>query len=230
MTTFITLLPLYIFGNIHCFGMCGPLAFFISQNRYRYFYFAGRILSFTLAGAIAGALGVVIQSYLKILDIAAFVSILAGLLIFFGGLIYLLNLKLINLQSGGYLSQKFKSFSADLLLREKRSSTFLFGFITVFLPCAQTIVVFSACALSGSFLTGIMNGFIFALLTTPSLFLAMQSKNLFKNLSGYYRHIMGGTSLVIGALTMFRGLADLNIISHLVLNPNSASHLHIVIY
>ena len=57
MTLLLTMLPLYLFGNVHCLGMCGPLVMLIGQHHFRYFYFVGRTLSFTLAGGLAGAAG-----------------------------------------------------------------------------------------------------------------------------------------------------------------------------
>ena len=61
MSLLITMLPLYLLGNLHCIGMCGPLVMLLGQQRCRAFYFLGRTLSFTLAGLLAGALGSVLQ-------------------------------------------------------------------------------------------------------------------------------------------------------------------------
>src|SRR5262249_40591915 len=74
MTLLLTLLPLYLFGNLHCLGMSGPFVMMIGKHRYRLFYFAGRTLSFTLAGALAGAAGLLLQVFLKEYHIPALAS------------------------------------------------------------------------------------------------------------------------------------------------------------
>src|SRR5262245_53080887 len=86
MTLFLSLLPLYIFGNLHCFGMCGPLVMMLSQHRFRSFYFLGRAISFTLAGALAGGAGFLLQVVLKTYYIPAAASFFFGLLLLFLGI------------------------------------------------------------------------------------------------------------------------------------------------
>ena len=41
MTLFLAMLPIYLFGNIHCFGMCGPLAMMIGHHRFAIGTFLG---------------------------------------------------------------------------------------------------------------------------------------------------------------------------------------------
>ena len=57
MSLTLSLLPLYVTGNLHCLGMCGPLVHTLSLHRFKYYYLLGRICSYTLAGGISGALG-----------------------------------------------------------------------------------------------------------------------------------------------------------------------------
>lgn len=78
MTLFFSLLPLYLFGNLHCIGMCGPLVMLIGRHRHRYFYFAGRVASFSLAGLLAGELGAVLHLVLKQYFLAEIVSLMCG--------------------------------------------------------------------------------------------------------------------------------------------------------
>lgn len=117
-----------------------------------------------------------------------------------------------------------------LMLKDQPWPTFLFGFFTIALPCGQTLIVFSACALSGDLLVGLINGFVFALLTTPSLFMAMHAHRLFFNVKKYYNTIIGVFGLIVGVLAICRGLAEVDLLPHLILNAESASHYHIVIY
>lgn len=230
MTLFFTLLPLYLFGNLHCMGMCGPLVMMIGAHRYRYFYFFGRILSFTLTGMAAGAAGSVLHLVLKYYHLPALLCFVIGLF-----MVAIAIYSLMGWQYPGYhwlakYLAKFNHSLSLLMLQDKAWPSFLFGFFTVTLPCGQTLIVFSACALSGDFLTGLGNGFAFALLTSPSLFFAMHAHTFLYRFKHHYSLLLAGCALSIGILSILRGAADLEWIPHLILNPQAHSSWHIVIY
>ena len=231
MTLFLSLLPLYLFGNLHCIGMCGPLVMLIGRHRYRFFYFFGRLVSFSLAGLIAGELGAVIHLFLKQYYLAEGISLLCGMMLMGWGI-----KKLLGWQGKGADFQSFPSlnrlhrWTSTLLLKDHGWPTFLFGFFTVALPCGQTLVVFSACALAGNAWIGLGNGFAFALLTTPSLMIAMHTLTLFKKLKGYDQTIIGCCSIFAGFFACCRGLAEMGWINHWVLNPESPTYYHLVIF
>jgi len=226
MTLLLTMLPVYLLGNLHCLGMCGPLVMMIGQHRYRYFYFFGRTLSFSMAGLVAGAMGAVANAFFKHYHLAEATSFI------FGGILIILGFS--TLFGMGYpgqrwLARRLSSFNQNLsllMLRDRAWPAFLFGFFTLALPCGQTLIVFSACALSGEMMTGLMNGLAFALLTSPSLFLAMQAHTFFAGIRHYYQIVMGVSALLVGILAFLRGLAEIGIISHWVLS----SDYHLVIF
>lgn len=230
MSLFLTMLPIYIFGNLHCIGMCGPLVMMIGHHRHRYFYFLGRIVSFTLAGMAAGAAGAVLHLTLQQYHIPAVTCFL------FGGAIFMLGIyALLGWQYPGHqwIAKKLNPFNQTismLMLRDKAWPAFLFGFFTLALPCGQTLIVFSACALAGDTLVGTLNGFAFALLTSPSLFLAMHAQSALKRIKPYHHTIMGICAIFVGALALGRGFAEIDLIPHLILNPSWPSHYHVVLY
>lgn len=222
----VSMLPIYLFGNLHCIGMCGPLVMMIGRHRYRYFYFLGRILSFTLAGLLAGGMGAVLNVALQEYQIPAITSFVFGTLIIAVGLA---NITARAIPVPVWVSQRSAHVSRSLsflMLKDQPLATFLFGFFTIALPCGQTIIVYSACAISGDAYVGLLNGFIFALLTSPSLFLAMRAHGLFQAAKRHYGLIMGCAALLVGALALCRGAAELNLIPHLILN----SYYHIILY
>lgn len=230
MSLLLTMLPLYLFGNLHCIGMCGPLVMMIGQHRYRYFYFFGRLTSFTLAGMIAGEAGAVLDLILKEYHIPAAASFLFGTVILAVGICSILGLQY---PGHHWLAKRLAPFNhtlSTLMLKDQPLPSFLFGFFTVALPCGQTLVVFSACALSGSLWVGMLNGFAFALITSPSLLLAMNAHTLMRRAREHYDTIMGVCSLVIGTLALCRGLAEAGVIPHWVLNPSSPMQYHIVMF
>jgi uncharacterized protein len=230
MTLFLSLLPLYLFGNIHCLGMCGPLVMLLGQHRCRFFYFVGRLLSFSLTGFFAGQAGAVLHLILKHYYIAEGLSFLCGVALIRWGIQKIRGKKFHILSSKQTRLNPLQRWTSMLLLKDRRWSTFLFGFLTVALPCGQTLIVFSACALVGDALIGLINGFAFALLTTPALICAMHTLQLFKQLKQYDQMILGGSSILVGLLALCRGLAEMGWMSHWILNPDASPVYHLVIF
>lgn len=226
MTLFLSMLPLYLLGNLHCLGMCGPIVAALGQHRYRNYYFLGRFLSFSLAGLFAGATGALMYDVFKLFDIPVYASLLLGSLMIVLGFIKLFSLaKYIPLPFQNYLGY-LSHYLSKILLKDRKETTFIFGFCTIFLPCGQTVIVFCGCALAQDALVGLFNGALFALLTTPALFLSMQARCLFKNVLNKYDIFMGMSALLVGFLAIFRGLADKGVVSHLVL----IKKYHIVLF
>lgn len=230
MTLLLSMLPFYFFGNLHCLGMCGPLVMMIGKHRFRNFYFAGRLLSFSFTGLLAGEMGAVLQVILNQYRLSSLLSLS------FGSLILLVSFStLFGWRYPGYtlfnrsLAGIQHSLSL-LILKDQAWPTFLFGFFTVALPCGQSLIVFSACALSGEAWIGLVNGFAFGLLTTPSLFFAMHAHRLFFSLKNHYNVMIGVFGAIVGILAICRGLADMEAIPHLTLNFASESLYHLVIF
>jgi uncharacterized protein len=226
MSLLITMLPLYLFGNLHCIGMCGPLVMMIGAHRYRYFYFMGRILSFTLAATFAGYAGAVLHLILAQYHLSALASLMFGGIILILGIYTLFNQHFPGYRFIAHHTRGVNQTLSILMLQDRAWPSFLFGFFTVMLPCGQTLVVFSACALAADPWVGMLNGFVFALLTTPSLVVAMHARSLIQRFRHHYNLLVGIVSIVVGMLALCRGFAELEWIPHAVLS----SEYHIVLY
>lgn len=227
MTLFFSLLPIYLFGNLHCAGMCGPLVMLLAKNRYRSAYFFGRLLAYSLAGLFSAEAGMLLFQTLSQFHLSAILSLGFGFTLLILGFFTLFRLsipgtKWVAIKMGGIstLTTRFLSLQGPYPI-------FLFGMGTLLLPCGQTLVVFSACALEAKPLVGLINGSLFALLTTPSLFLSM---TLFKRLRHSYHIWIGSATLLVGILALLRGFADLDLVNHFILNPKAQMRYHIVIY
>lgn len=222
MTLLLSMLPIYLLGNLHCIGMCGPLVMMIGKHNYRQWYFIGRLIAFTVAATFAALLGSVVNIFLHTYNLSSLLAILFGLTFISYGILKLLNLRIPLPASSLNLSRLI----TPLILKDSPQSTFLFGLSTVLLPCGQTLLVFSACALSGDILTGTLNGAAFALLTTPSLWFAMHAHKLLSFGKKHYNTLIALAALIAGSIALCRGLADLNLIPHLILSEN----YHIVVF
>jgi uncharacterized protein len=230
MSLLLTMLPYYLLGNFHCAGMCGPLVLMLSRHRYRQLYFLGRLVSFSLAGLLAGAGGSVINVFLNQYHLSALVSFIFGFAILVIGFTNVFKVSFFNFSFITKATAKAGQSLSLLMLRDQPWPTFLFGFFTLTLPCGQTVVVFSACALYGDPWVGLVNGLCFALLTSPSLAAVMFANHLFQKIKHHYNFIMGMAAIGIGILAICRGLAELALIPHLILNAQASSHYHLVIY
>lgn len=211
--------PIYVLGNFHCIGMCGPIAMLLGRSPYRGFYLLGRLVSFTFAGFLAGAFGEVLAISLNAYHLAGLLSIVIGLVMALSGIFLLGSIKTPFLWKIEKLAQPFREKMNQLLFSQEPMPLFLVGFFTIALPCGQTLLVYSACALSGSAWIGTLNGFAFGLLTTPSLYLAMRGSGMLARIKKYYRPIVGSMSIAIGSVAILRGLAEWGWISHFGIHP-----------
>ncbi len=228
MTLFLSMLPIYLFGNLHCAGMCGPLVLLLANRKFKGFYFLGRLASFSFMGLLSAEIGKLLS--LEHYHISAAVSFIFGAIILVIGVCLFFRIQHPGSQ---WFSKQTASLSrglARLTTNNGAYATFLFGVSTILLPCGQTLVVFSACALNGDPLVGLINGFLFAVLTSPALIATMYAFSLFRKAKRYYHTFMGMATIVVGLLACMRGFADLERIDHLTLNPNALPHYHIVLY
>ena len=188
----------------------------LAKHPHRWLYFWGRIASFSLAALLAAEVGLLFSS--------SYFSLAVGTSICMMGIFLLFHLSLPTSKRVSKPLARIGALVSKLILINHPMATFLFGFCTVLLPCGQSLIVFSACALAPSAWIGFFNGFLFALCTSPSLVLAMYASTLFRRWQDKYRFIMGGMTLFIGLLALLRGFANLDLIPHLTL-PH-----HIVLY
>lgn len=224
MAFILSLIPLYLIGNFHCLGMCGPLVMWLSKHPFRNAYFLGRLFSFTLVGICAGELGFILTYFFKEWKISFILSLLFGLIFIFFGLSRFIKLPSYQPK---FLASQMRLFSnkiAPLVMKEKFLPIFIFGTATIVLPCGQSLMVFSLSALTESPLMGGINAAVFALLTTPSLWFAMQASSPFKLLKKYYQNIMGSFTIMIGILSLLRAFASEEMIPHLSFTLSSNAY------
>ena len=186
-------------GSLHCAGMCTPLVCARLGKRASifstsiWFYNMGRMFSYVGTGFVAGTIG---REITAISNIAGpFAAILGSVMILAG--IYRL------IKSGTpFLKMSFNSDDVKF----PRTSDFLFGMITVFLPCASLAPAFIAAAASGTPLGGgfVMAGFFTG--TLPIMILSPAFPTLVANrMSAKWSRLAGPAFLIFaGCITLAR--------------------------
>lgn len=164
-------------GGVHCVGMCGPIAsaftFAVpkntSQTPYILSYNAGRIFSYTIAGALTGWLGSLFSS-----------SVVTGLLILQSlSIIFLLLLALYISdiykgliyfeKAGAKLWKHLAPVAKQLIPFKSPWYTLLYGMIWGWLPCGLVYSALTWSLASGSLVQGALFMLCFGLGTLPAL-------------------------------------------------------------
>lgn len=216
--TALSMIPYYLFSNFHCFGMCGPIAALIGRHPFWHFYLIGRVCGFSTACTLFGAFGQTISWEMG--PWSGILSIAIGLLMIawtFSSIAFAPLKRWAALIQNGFII---------LFAKNNPWTAFLIGFLTPLLPCGQSLILFAFSALLGDPFDGFIQGFLFGLLTTPSLFLAIKGFKFMTRYKKIVDPLLQFSVGCVGLLAALRGLAELGIISHYTLVP----HLHLILW
>lgn len=178
-------------GSVHCFAMCGGIVAGLqvaipkshAQLPYIVSYNAGRILSYTIAGAIAGTLGTVltlhVNSGVLILQLTSGLFLLA--LSAYIGQWWMGLTKLESL--GKILWSRLAPVGKSLLPFKSPINAFPYGIIWGWLPCGLVYSTLAWSLASGSGLQGALTMTAFGVGTLPAVLLtAVGSRTIHKQL------------------------------------------------
>ena len=212
-----------LLGGVHCIGMCGgilgALTMGLPQEQrtrigsmlpYLLAYNLGRIASYVAAGAIMGALGMLLAELLPVyyaqralLAIAGIFMVLLGLYLS-GWWMVLSKLEAI----GGLLWRRIQPFSRRLLPVRTPGQALLVGLVWGWVPCGLVYSVLVTAVSAGSALKGAALMLAFALGTLPTLLtigmLAGAAARLTR--SHRLRRIAGLLVILIGIQTLWRAM------------------------
>jgi len=169
-----------LLGGVHCIGMCGgivgALSLGLPGNRnlpILLAYNVGRISSYTLAGALMGALGFYFSGLLPVQTAQRVLLSFAGLFLVLMGL-YLAGwwnaLSRIE-RAGGVLWRKIEPLGRGLLPVRSVRHGLLLGLLWGWLPCGLVYSALVWTVSAGGALEGAMLMFAFGLGTLPNLLL-----------------------------------------------------------
>jgi len=174
-----------LLGGVHCLGMCGGVVGALTlgqpqQNaattgfwKLQLGYNLGRILSYMLAGVIAGGLGVLLAQTGPLHYTQQILSIVAGLFMILMGL-YLggwwMGLARVE-KAGGLVWKRIEPLGRKLLPVRSSGQAFLLGMVWGWLPCGLVYSVLIWALSAGSMAEGALLMVAFGLGTLPNLLL-----------------------------------------------------------
>lgn len=197
-----------LLGGTHCVGMCGGIVTALSMQLpgqkanvgYLIAYNIGRITTYTVVGAIAGAAGSSVLLLKGFLPVQQFLYVLANLMLVMLGL-YLAGIwhAVVYIERvGGIVWKRLQPYMGKLLPVKSIPRAFVVGTIWGWLPCGLVYSVLVSALASGNALHGAMLMLAFGLGTLPNL-LAMGffAQNLKTWLQNKYTRLAAGL-LVVG--------------------------------
>lgn len=123
------------FGSWHCAGMCGPVATLMSTRSGLWSYHLGRLVAYSVLGALAGGLG---QFFLnsEFVTLRWISAILLALVLLGSGASLLFPRHLRNQLQSHFLVRKVWQVIRKMQAFHVGHSTFVVGLLTALLPCS----------------------------------------------------------------------------------------------
>lgn len=180
----------------------------VSDTKTFLLFHIGRLVSFAVLGGVLGLIGSVIGINLTFTSI---LGIIASLVMLF------LGLNLVGVFAKNKIAFSSGIFNFFRKIEHKTFTPLILGFATFFLPCGFTQAMQVVAVTSGSFVSGLLIMFAFALGTLPMLaFLSFGSASLAhgKHAPLFFKSA-GVVVIGLGVFALLAGLAGLGIINPL---------------
>ena len=178
----ITLLISSLVGSLHCVGMCGAfVAFAVGTSEQQSWrskailnaaYNSGRLVTYSILGAIAGSLGHVLDLGGEYVGIQRAAAISAGLVMIVFGIVALLKIKGVRLPKAplpGFLIKIVTLGQGLAMAMRPVPRALTIGLLTTLLPCGFLYAFALVAAGTGSPVYGAITMAIFWLGTVPAM-------------------------------------------------------------
>lgn len=209
-----------LLGGVHCLGMCAGIVGALTLGQphknavkpgfwgLQLGYNLGRVLSYMLAGAVAGGLGLLLAQAGPLQHVQLLLSLVAGLFMIVLGL-YLGGwwTGLAHLErAGGGIWKRIEPLGRKLLPVRSPSRAFVLGMVWGWLPCGLVYSVLVWALSAGGMLQGALLMGSFGLGTLPNLLLMGAAAGWLGNLlrRPLTRKLAGGLVILLGLLMLFQ--------------------------
>ena len=166
----LTALIMGLAGSLHCIGMCSPLAMAVTSINAkallnRAVYNSGRILIYSLLGALISSIGYVVP-FLKFQNL---ISIVLGMVLLVAGVGLLrINVPIIS-RAASLFTMSIKNLFGAFLSKKTLGSVFVLGSLNGFLPCGLVLIALSFCVTLRTPGEGMLFMFFFGMGTLPAM-------------------------------------------------------------
>ena len=208
-------------GSSHCMGMCGGISAALGMATaghrtgragagrafgYALVYNGGRIASYTIAGAVAGAIGLAFGQALHAPAAAFVLRILTGTILVAIGLQVAFNLRLLRpLESAGMqVWRHIAPLARGMMARRGVLGALGLGALWGWLPCGLVYGMLLAAAATGDPVSGGATMIAFGLGTAPAMIATGAAAGQFQRLRQRtdFRRLAGGVVILLGGWTM----------------------------
>lgn len=208
---FWTAIAMGLVANLHCLGMCGPIALAVpvrnnsSSGRWKsvLIYNSGRIAMYALLGAIMGFFG----EGIHLIGMQQLASVTFGIMIIIIGLVPVAS-KWVFKANGNLFSSiaGLKSTFGNLLRKRSYGAIFGIGVLNGILPCGMVYLALVGAVASGAVIHGALFMSLFGVGTLPvMLTLPVFGSLLSPSVRGKFRKILPVVTLCFGLLLIARG-------------------------
>jgi hypothetical protein len=209
-----------LLGGVHCIGMCGGIVGALTfglpetdrrslatQLPFQLSYNLGRLLSYVVAGAIMGGLGLLLAELMPIQAAQQALLLLAGLFMVLLGLYLAGWWMVLNRveRVGGLLWRRIEPLGRKLMPVQSPAQALAIGMLWGWLPCGLVYTMLINAVSSGGALQGAALMLAFALGTLPNLLaiglLAGAAARLARSQTA--RKVAGVTVMLFGVYTLW---------------------------
>ena len=216
ITLVATVLVASLLGSLHCAGMCGPfVAFAVGQPEggqsrvgLQIAYHGGRLITYTLLGAIAGSLGALLDMTSTLAGLQPVAMVLAGGLMIALGVAELLRHfghRIAHLAPPKLLVQTVQRGQRFALALRPTRRALAIGLLTTLLPCGWLYAFALTAAGTGSTLYGAVVMAVFWVGTLPVLVSLGASVQLALGALGKRLPLVCAMALIVVGLTTIAG-------------------------
>ena len=217
------MLGLGLVSSLHCAQMCGPIVLSYSlatiQDTSRQSswlssrvlghlaYNAGRILTYSLLGAIAGLLGQSMTWMGRLAGVSGAALMVAGVLLILGGIAMMGWLPALSLlgKSSATLTARFVRPLKNLLSSPRPLNKLGLGLALGLLPCGLVYAALVKSLASGSIVGGALDMFAFGLSTASSLLaIGVFSTGIRATVSRWSSPLAAASVILMGAVLLWR--------------------------
>jgi sulfite exporter TauE/SafE len=197
-------------SNLHCIGMCGPIAMALPLNRANKLTIAGGITAYTIGRSFGYALLGLIVGFIglsaNLLGVLQWLSIAAGIFI----IIYAWTGYVSGKTGNNFINKLLMRSMGQLMKRNKNRNTLKLlgiGFLNAFLPCGMVYVALLGAMNTGSINYSLIYMLAFGIGTLPGFIFLGALKDYFNHLTFFSKKtVLASLISLVGVFMILRGM------------------------